>query len=143
MSSTSHPPTIALVGTSPKTPAMSAPVSTATTPPPPHRAGLGAVDGADARMRMGAAEDSGVEHIRELDVVDKGPLAGQQLRVFQPFQRLACVGHARPPCCGETGVRRLRRGAMAEYRPGWRENLPVEFMGIHVRRDDLVSVMYS
>src|SRR4030095_11050897 len=94
-------------------------------------------------MRMGAAEDSGVEHIRELDVVDKGPLAGQQLRVFQPFQRLACVGHARPPCCGETGVRRLRRGAMAEDRPGWRENLPVEFMGIHVRRDDLVSVMYS
>src|SRR5262245_1559253 len=76
-------------------------------------------------MRMGAAQDSGVEHIRELDVVDKGPLAGQQLRVFKPFQRLACVWHARPPCCGETGVQHLRRGAMAEYMLGWRENLPV------------------
>jgi hypothetical protein len=58
--------------------------------------GYGYVKGADTRMRVGAAQDGGVEHIRQLDIVHKRALAGHQFWVFTPFQRLACVGHARP-----------------------------------------------
>jgi len=62
-----------------------------------HIARRGDVNGTDTRMRVGAAQDGSVQHLRQLYIVHKGSFAGHQLRVFIPFQRLACVRHARPP----------------------------------------------
>jgi hypothetical protein len=61
-----------------------------------HIARRGDVNGTDTRMRVGAAQDGGMQHLRELYIVHKGSFTCHQMRVFKPFQRLACVGHARP-----------------------------------------------
>jgi hypothetical protein len=42
-------------------------------------------------MGMGAAQDHGMQHTRQCDVIDKSALTGEQAIVFEPFQRLAQV----------------------------------------------------
>jgi hypothetical protein len=51
------------------------------------------IDGPDAGVRVGAAQHRCVQHIREREIVEKRALAGEQSRIFKPFQRLACVSH--------------------------------------------------
>jgi hypothetical protein len=56
-------------------------------------AGRGRIDGFDGGVGVGAAQHRRIQHIREREIVEKRALAGEQSRIFKPFQRLACVSH--------------------------------------------------
>ena len=56
-------------------------------------AGRCRIDGPDGGVGVGAAQHRRVQHILELEIVEKRTLAGEQSRIFKPFQRLACVNH--------------------------------------------------
>jgi hypothetical protein len=56
-------------------------------------AGRCRIDSPNGGMRVGAAQHRRVQHIREREIVEKRALAGEQARIFQPFQRLAGVSH--------------------------------------------------
>ena len=53
-------------------------------------AGRCRIDGSDG---SGAAQHRRVQHIREREIVEKRALAGEQARIFEPFQCLADVSH--------------------------------------------------
>jgi hypothetical protein len=48
-------------------------------------------------MRIGTSEYAGVEHVRELKIIDKRAVTGQKPRVFEALQRLACIAHPASP----------------------------------------------
>src|SRR3954447_21707519 len=49
--------------------------------------GRAGVDRADVRVRVRAPEDGDADHPGELDVIEVAPLAGDELRVFDPLDR--------------------------------------------------------
>ena len=49
-------------------------------------AGRCRIDGPDGGVRVGAAQHRRVQHIRECEIVEKRALAGEQARIFEPFQ---------------------------------------------------------
>ena len=55
--------------------------------------GCRSIDRRDVGVRVGAAEHRGVEHGRQLHVVEKSALACEQSGVLKPFYRLAGVDH--------------------------------------------------
>ena len=62
-----------------------------------HLTGLGGVDGLDNGMGVRAAQESGVRHAGQLDVVNVLALSGDETGVFEPLNRLADVWHFTSP----------------------------------------------
>src|SRR5437867_142653 len=53
---------------------------------------LGGIDGRDSGVRVGTAQDGRVQHVRQLDVIDKRRLAGEEPHVFPTPDRRADIG---------------------------------------------------
>ena len=85
------------IGSGPaKSPAMSSPVSTATTPS--RSFGGRGVDRGDRRVRLGRADHHRVQHARQVDVLGVVPPAGDHPGVLLALHRRADVrGHADTP----------------------------------------------
>src|SRR3712207_4449792 len=59
-----------------------------------YRAGRGGIDAEDPAMRMRAAHESRVEHVRKLDVVDVSSTTGDELGVFLALDLRAQITNA-------------------------------------------------